>query len=273
VAAWNEDDVIWSTVRHLFDQGCARVFVLDDRSDDGTVGEARAAGAEVVVREPTDRWRESDRCAAVNDLVRRESARSGQAAWWLVADADEFPTAPGTLRAFLDGLPDNVDVVGCQVLEHVPGPDTPAWRRRADPLAMPWLACSYPSDYCPHGHWKHQLFLCRSPGDLVIMPGAHTLRSADGRRVREWHEPITMHHVPLRDLDRVEHRINGVRDGTGRYGTTPDTFTRWRAHQRLEAIAHLRAGRWDALPSSFPGQPRDALALEPWPGRIAEPQT
>jgi hypothetical protein len=266
IAAWNEEDVIWSTVTNLFREGCAEVFVLDDGSTDGTIAEASAAGAEVVPREPTTHWLEAERCAAIDRLIAERTRDRGQEVWWLVADADEFPTYPGSIRGLLDRLPENVDAVGSEVVEHYPAPDG-GWTPRCDPLGIAGLACPYPSDYCPLGHWKHQLFLRRRYDDPVPMPGAHTLRSACGRRIREWCEPIAMHHFPYRDLDRLERRITGVRDGTGRYGTTPDTFTAWRARHRLEVVRQLRARRYDRLSNSFPGQRHERLELSVWCGR------
>ena len=264
IAAWNEDDVIWSTVTNLLREGCSAVFVLDDGSTDATAAEAVAAGAEVVPREPTARWRESERAAAIDRLITRHTRDRRQEIWWLVADADEFPTFPGSIRGLLDRLPENVDALGSAVVEHYPAAGS-GWSPRCDPLDIPGFACPYPSDYCPQGHWKHQLFLRRRFDDPVPMAGAHTLRAASGRRIREWCEPIIMHHFPYRDLDRLERRIGGARDGTGRYGTSPDTFTSWRALHRLEVVGQLRADRHDRLTNGFPGQRRDRLDLHAWP--------
>lgn len=269
VAAWNEDDIIWSTVTHLLAEGCAEVFVLDDSSTDATAGEARAAGAQVVPRESTARWWEAERCAAVNALIAEETRRRRQEVWWLVADADEFPTSPGSVRHFLDDLPETVDVVGSAVVEHYPVSGS-TWSTRSDPLRRRGFVCPYPSDYCPQGHWKHQLFLQRTPDDLAVMPGAHTLRAKDGRRVREWREPVAMHHFPFRDLDRLERRLRGVEDGTGRYGTAVDSFTRWRARHRLRVVQQLRAGDLHRLSNTFPGQRRDRLPLQEWNGRTGD---
>lgn len=175
------------------------------------------------------------------------------------------PTYPGSIRGLLDRLPENVDALGSAVVEHYPA-SSAAWSPRCDPLGVPGFACLYPSDYCPQNHWKHQLFLRRRFDDPVPMPGAHTLRSACGRRIREWCEPVAMHHFPYRDFDRLERRIGGARDGTGRYGTSPDTFTSWRALHRLDVVRQLRAGRHDQLSNGFPGQRRDRLDLHAWQG-------
>lgn len=264
IAAWNEEDVIWSTVTNLFREGCSAVFVLDDSSTDATAAEASAAGAEVVRREPTARWVESERAAAIDQLITTQTRKRQQEIWWLIADADEFPTISGSIRNLLDRLPEAVDTLGSAVVEHYPAPGS-KWSPRCNPLEIPGFVCPYPSNYCPQGHWKHQLFLRRRFDDPVPMPGAHTLRTASGRRILEWSEPIVMHHFPYRDLGRLERRIAGARNSTGRYGTSPDTFTSWRALHRLDVISELRAGRYDRISNSFPGQRRDRLDLHAWP--------
>ena len=50
VPAWNETGKIGDVVRKIPRKWAATVIVVDDCSDDDTAGEARAAGAEVVIR-------------------------------------------------------------------------------------------------------------------------------------------------------------------------------------------------------------------------------
>ena len=50
VPAWNEIGKIGEVVRKIPRQFAATVIVVDDCSQDDTAGEARAAGAEVVIR-------------------------------------------------------------------------------------------------------------------------------------------------------------------------------------------------------------------------------
>jgi len=47
VTAWMEGDVIAATVANAFNQGCERVFLLDNDSPDDTVAQAQGAGAEL----------------------------------------------------------------------------------------------------------------------------------------------------------------------------------------------------------------------------------
>lgn len=55
VPAWNEAGKIGDVVRKVPRQWAATVIVVDDCSSDGTGDEARAAGAEVVLRHPVNR--------------------------------------------------------------------------------------------------------------------------------------------------------------------------------------------------------------------------
>jgi dolichol-phosphate mannosyltransferase len=55
VPAWNECGKIGAVVRKVPRRYCACVIVVDDCSGDDTSGEARAAGADVVIRHPVNR--------------------------------------------------------------------------------------------------------------------------------------------------------------------------------------------------------------------------
>lgn len=269
-AVWNEDDVIYATVRNLYGQGADRVFVLDDASDDDTVNQAVAAGATVLPHHSDGIYREADRNAAIRAVIAEETDRAGGEVWWLVADADEFPRASGwTIKDLLATAPGWVDVVGSRVIEHLPCPGS-SYQPGTHPVAAFPQAHIYHNPYCRLGHWKHQLFRVRTPGDVTPLPGQHTIACADGRRAREWSQDILMHHVPLRDRDRTIAKLRRAAAPGGRYATSPDTFTRWRLHQRLRALDLLFDGRHDLVPSGFPGSPSTGVQLVDW-RRLVEP--
>src|SRR5215831_7198375 len=54
VPAWNETGKIGDVVRKVPRRWAATVIVVDDCSSDDTAGEARSAGAEVVIRHPVN---------------------------------------------------------------------------------------------------------------------------------------------------------------------------------------------------------------------------
>jgi glycosyl transferase family 2 len=265
VAAWNEDDIIWSTVTNLYHQGCVEVIVLDDGSDDDTAAEATAAGATVRRLRSSGVYIETERNRAIREVVLEESQRRRGEKWWIVADADEFPTTrTGEPIADLLGLlPDTVRTLGSVVLEHLPAPGA---RRnpRIDPLAEYPMARPYLNPFCPAGHWKHQVWRCCQPGDLLPMPGQHTLRPATRARVGEWHEPLIMHHVPYRDTRRLRAKLLEAGQPGGRYGRSPDTFTTWRLQTRLRILDFLESGDLSAMPNEFPGQPHRGVSVRHW---------
>lgn len=273
-AVWNEDDVIFATVRNLFDQGADHVFVIDDASDDATAQEATAAGASVVLQKNEGIYREADRCAKIQKLIHDQTAALGGDVWWLVVDADEFPRGPGntTIRGFIQTLPSWVDTVGSRVLDHWPS-EAEGYVRREHPLNAFPLAQRYHWPWCRNGHWKHQLMRVRTPGDLVPMPGHHTVRSADGRRVREYPIGLLMHHFAIRNRQRTEAKLRRSTVSGGRYDRSPDTFTRWRIAQRLRSLDNIYAGRFDLVPNCFPGEPKLGLTLRDWRQLAAEDDT
>lgn len=263
-AVWNEDDVIYAMVRNLYGQGAERVFVLDDASDDDTVSQAAAADATVMTNPSDGTYREAHRSATIRTVIAEETDRAGGDVWWLVADADEFPrTGGGTVKELLTAAPGWVDVVGSRVIEHLPCPGA-CYRPGTHPVAAFPQAHIYRNPYCRLGHWKHQLFRVRAAGEVTPLPGQHTVACADGRQAREWAQDILMHHVPLRDRDRTVTKLRRAAAPGGRYATSPDTFTRWRLHQRLQALDLLFEGRHNLVPNGFPGAPATGVHLVDW---------
>jgi glycosyltransferase involved in cell wall biosynthesis len=262
VGAWNEADVIWATVRNLLVQEVERVFVIDDDSSDGTVEEARAAGATVVSNSSGVGLTEITRNELVRRLVGEQTAELGGDVWWLVLDADEFPRGPGmTIRELVCSLPGWVDVVGSRVLEHVPS-STSFYRPRTHPASSIPLARWYHYPYCRRGHWKHPLFRVRAPGDVYPTCGAHAVGTTDGRRAREAAATLLVHHAPLRDQATTEARLRGV---TARHAALADHGVMERIRRRLEITDLVYSDRYEAVPNYFfPGERRRGLVLRDW---------
>ena len=271
IAAWNEDDIIYATVRNLFEQGADRVVVIDDDSDDNTRSEAEAAGASVLRRKSDGRYSEEVRARCVRELISETTAAEGGDIWWLVVDADEFPRGPNgtTVREVVRSMPGWVDVVGSRVLDHVPHGGSRYVQREHPVMAFP-LARQYLNPYCPNGHWKHQLLRVRHEGDLEPMAGQHVALAADGRQVREPGVALLMHHFPLRGKERTAAKFQRAASAGGRYARSPDAFTQARLRHRVAELNTYYADAHHLMPSSFPGQRREPDEFRPWQEFVGE---
>ena len=266
-SAWNEDDIIFALVAHLRDQGIDEVFVLDDRSDDRTAHEAQAAGATVHLVSTGDRFSEEDRSLLIGDAIDQATQGRGDDVWWLVCDADEFPTGPGgqTVRGFVEDIPPEVDVVGATVLDHLPNP-IDEYVRRAPPLPFFPLAIEHTDPYCPNGHWKHPLFRLPRVGEMYPSPGQHIVMSASGAPAVEHHESLVVHHFPVRSRATTEGRLARLLERGGRYDKSPEEWQRWHGNRRLASLDAIYAGRYDEVPVGF--TPTDSgMGIDPRPWR------
>ncbi len=265
VGVWNEEDIVYALVEHLRSQGVDRVLVIDDESDDATVSEAAAAGAEVLRMRSAGAYSEALRTQRFRDAIAARTDAAGGDVWWLVLDADEFPRGPDgtTVRELVEAAPAWVDVLGARVLDHVPALSSEYVARRPPLEYFPdahWRRCGF----CARGHWKHPLMRVRRSGDVLALPGHHAVGTGDGRRAREHDATLLMHHFPMRARERTERRLRRAMGPGGRYASSPDRFTHDRLRERLEALDHLYAGRYERVASGFCGDPLLGIEVCDW---------
>jgi glycosyltransferase involved in cell wall biosynthesis len=241
------------------------VLVIDDASDDATAQEAAAAGAQVLRTRSSGAYSEAVRTQRFRDAIAAGTDSRGGDVWWLVLDADEFPRGPDgtTVRELVEDAPPWVDVVGARVLDHVPALAVEYVARRP-PLDYFPQARWFATAFCARGHWKHPLMRVRRPGDIVPLPGHHTVATGDGRRAREHAASLLMHHFPLRARERAEGRLRRSMAPGGRYAASPDGFTHDRLRERLEALEHLYSGRYERVMSGFCGKPLVGIEVCDW---------
>ncbi|WMW64319.1 glycosyltransferase family 2 protein [Nitratidesulfovibrio liaohensis] len=250
---WNEEDIIASTVRHAFAQGCDNVCFVDNGSTDDTVRVAQEAGARLVASFRTDVFDESKKVHYLNAAVEAlNRASSHDVNWWLYIDADEFPDlgpGPGhgadtgpdavmgtamTLRDFVAGLPPSVGAVHGYMHDHLP-------------THRPYFASGYhPADFMPlcvnTGVEKVPLLRYVRGAPHVASPGgAHTF-GPNGNTFDVAHGALTIHHFNHRDLDRTLERLGRLvsrnADGTSRIDWM-DAYTR-RVHGKDRSMYHER---------------------------------
>lgn len=276
VVAWMESDVIAATVANLFAQGCARVFVIDNDSVDGTADVAERAGAEVR------RFRSRSHDEALmrlqaNALAQEVSAArwdAGEPApvWWLHVDADEFPSGPRDIRVIdhLRTLPDDVRVVGSRAFDRWPSPSAPPDPAPGeDPVGHLPLATSRWSLACLRLHWKHQLVrLDRDRPTVLIGDGCH--RAVSTVALVESREAIVVRHAPFRAEAATRRRIEALSE-VGSDGLSRVTFNRFEMAERAAMVDAVYAARWDRVPSPNPFAHGTPVRPRPAPEVESEP--
>lgn len=212
----NEDDIIYACVRNAFDQGCQKVFLIDNQSTDKTKEEALEAGAELFVNYETDKYYEMLRIRLMNDAVEKVSLDSkNNKTWWLWMDADEFPRGPDnkTIAAFLAELPEEVRVVGAKVVNHFPT-SLPCYKTRTHPgklmpFGEPFDCNALKAKHCPLNHWKHPLHrFDRNASPIRALSGFHTANCPE--KILESQRAITIHHFPFREKENTFRRYQDL---------------------------------------------------------------
>ncbi|MEM8619404.1 MAG: glycosyltransferase family 2 protein [Actinomycetota bacterium] len=267
VATWMEADIIEATVANLFEQGCDRVFVIDNDSPDDTVERAVDAGAELWCSFASPVYDEAMRLALIRDLMERQTSEARSDVWWLLVDADEFPRVANgdPIRALVDQLDASVDLIGSRYLNHYPSA-TPANVVGQSPLGyQPLAELMAPTTFCAQGHRKHQLIRL-GPTRPRIVPGLgfHTVDSPK-RPVIEASEEILLHHFPFRNADNTRARLARLYglDGSTRRAVD-DGFSTAHMRARLDTIDAVYAGRWSDVATLGPNGPVTGVVLSHW---------
>lgn len=215
LCVWNEEDVIAATVRHAFAQGCSNVFIVDNASSDSTVAAAVAAGAVLAASFDSKYFNEDLKVTYLNEVVRRWNAQHDpEQAWWLFADADEFPALDCGLRLvdFLDQIDPAVRGVQGHLYNHLP-------------THQPYLTPGrHPADVMPlcsgAGGGKIPLLRYdRGHPHLWSIGGAHDVVT-HGEVVLVAQEALHIHHFPHRKPENTFARLKKLvfrnDDGTSR---------------------------------------------------------
>lgn len=276
VSSWHDADVIEATVRNCFDQGCERVYLLDNASPDNTAEVARAAGVNDVITYRTEFYDDDLRVRKQNEIVRRVTAEERHPElWWIVLDADEFPAGRDgkTVAALLRSLPAQINTVGSDFIDLYPS-NGEAYRIGAHPaLCMSrgvWRRGGI-RHYCACGHWKHAIVRYRDGiHDLAHFRGNHGLAASKQNRgvvlAVESQFDVPFFHAPIREESATRARLNALCE-SGRNQWDDHVTNSQGAIKRWQALDNIYAGRWREvnLPhTQVYGRSVTGLALYPW---------
>ncbi|MDR0466236.1 MAG: glycosyltransferase family 2 protein [Deltaproteobacteria bacterium] len=233
ICVWNEEDIIESTVKHAFAQGCSNVYIIDNASTDGTVERAEQAGAVLAGAFESKYFDEIQKITHLNSVVRKHNAQSTEEhVWWLYLDADEFPNIDHktTIADFLKAQDSSIRAVHGFLFEHLPThpPYYVGGRHPADfmPLAGKTRTSKVPL-----------LRYDRGKEHLYSGAGAHSFDTR-GEWVAVAEDILNIHHFnyrrPENSLGRLAQLTTRGADGTSRV-------------DKLDGYAKLRANSSDAL--------------------------
>ncbi len=269
VGTWMESDVIGATVRHLLDQGCEQVYIVDNDSPDATVEAARSAGAHIAVQYSSDAYDETLRLSLMSSVAEHVSRLTGEGSvWWMYADADEFTFAPQHERVidWLPKVPAACRVVGAYVMNHYPSPgvETPVGEC---PLDVQPMAEDFAQPMCGANHRKHPLVRWDRQGPNLRV--GHGFHKVYGERLREPQWELVMHHFPFRNEEFTRSRLRALLGSNGGGGGRADLSGESARHMkdRSDGLDAVYDGRWSDVPNFLRGG--NGVVLAPWVDLLA----
>jgi hypothetical protein len=246
---WMEEDVVAATVANCFQQGCERVYLVDNDSPDRTVEKALEAGAVLGRSFHTERFDKLEKMRQMHAVVDEVSMAEGvEHIWWLWLDADEFYRGPGglTLREYLTALDSRFRIVGGRFFQHFPSGE-PTYLEGCHPLDFQPLCFETPLPNCELGHARHSLQRWDRDGPpITCHDGFHTAECAG--RILEPTLPVLFHHFPFRDEAVTRRRLGllaGTDGGPNRIARVPDAA--FHMQLRLHSLDAVYGRRWQEV--------------------------
>lgn len=273
IATWKDWDIIGASVRNCFEQGCARVLILDNDSRDDTVERAKAAGAEIAKVYATEYYDDDLLNKLRNDTIKCEVERSKRECWWIALDADEFPVVPGTLKQYLSRLPQHIRTVGFDAIDLYPtGMEYVVGEYPWHCYDMGWRRSGGFKRYGQHcGHWKHPVVQYNGLWDIGVSRGGHCPSAPKSMHIVEPDGMRWIFHAPLRRREDAERRLKALCNGRSEWD---DHVTgKQGAIKRWSSLKAIYEGRWDAVDiphTQMYGRAVVGIALYPW--RVIAPE-
>jgi glycosyl transferase family 2 len=289
ISTWYDADIIEASIKNCFTQGASKVFILDNASPDNTVEVAIKARGILAKCYETKMYDEDLRIRLQNEIIKEESEKAGIGdLWWMVLDADEFPTT-------LDGKPvieslrldNSIRLIGTDFIdlypseydteEYIPGkhPATvmshAVWRRGNTRTNR---SCS---------HWKHSIIrLFNGIQDIAHSRGNHTVtnyhaptanagaamntRRIISTTIAEPEFDLFMFHAPYRNRTTASRRLEAL-CGNGRNAWDDQVTKNQGAIRRWKSLEDVYEHRWDQVVMAHTqiyGREIRGLALYPW---------
>jgi glycosyltransferase involved in cell wall biosynthesis len=221
MCVWNEEDIIASTVKHAFAQGCSNVFIVDNGSTDKTVELAINAGAILADSFESKYFDEMQKIAHCNTVVKKYNEHSNEDyIWWLYIDGHEFPNINCDLLLidFLQSLDSSVRAVQGYILDHIPT-HPPYYVSNFHPIDYMPLATKTNNSKIPLLRYD------KNKKHLYSAGGAHTFDTC-GELIPVAKNVLNIHHFTYRRpdffLSRLKQLLAKNPDGTSRVDIMDD---------------------------------------------------
>lgn len=291
ISTWYDGDIIQSTVKNCFEQGCSRVFILDNDSPDDSVEQALNAGAELAECYKTEFYDDDLRIKKQNDFIKRRVVSSAfdtkgmpSNIWWMALDADEFLIGHNGARVIdtLSTLSGAIRCVGSFAIDLYPQSKDEyiVGQHPAQCMSKGLIRRGGWGRYCECGHWKHSLLrYVDGMYDVALSRGNHMNAQPTGStNLKEPPFGCWMFHAPLRTYDAAKARLTALcgknPNGTKRRSAGDDEVTKDNgAIRRFKSLEHIYSGQWDRVDyphSQMYGRPITGIALYPW--RVLTPE-
>lgn len=220
IGVWNEEDIIEATVRNAFEQGCERVYFVDNASTDGTVERALGVGAELIASYSAPFHAEGIRISLMNACARHISDQQDvDRVWWLWMDGDEFPEGPQgmTISQYLSGLDPEFETVGARYFDHYPM-SVDGYKRLQNPLEHCQMCEERRTVSFSRGFYKHPLYLLRRGIPQVVASGGFHQPILGRRGVLRPSSSVYVHHYPFRNKENALRRLQSLVGTTSEKG-------------------------------------------------------
>ena len=274
ISTWNDADIIRASIQNCYLNGCERVYILDNDSSDKTQQVAKFAGATDIISYPTKVYDDDLRIRYQNGIVQIVTEEEKlPCVWWMVLDADEFPTTRNGEKIvdYLSYLNPKINTVGCDFIDLYPIRKKYYQRGKHPALCMDhgvWRRGGV-KRYCQCGHWKHSLIkFNKGNWNAAHFRGNHGLAVERPKReiLFESTSDLVFFHAPIRHPNDTYKRLQ-LLCGTGRNEWDDQVTNNQGAVKRWKCLDAIYAEKWNEVEyphSQVYGRPVVGLALYPW---------